>query len=364
LSDRVVLDARLLHYNQAGIGRYLRHLYRAIAALPVDQIAAFDPIVLYSRKDRERALQDIWRCGKSAWTPAHHRWERWLLAAELARFRPALVHSPDHVAPQPLGWRSVVTVHDLAFRLFPETHAPESRAYYGGLERSVRQAARVICVSEATKRDLLSLVPDVAPRLAVIHEAADPAYSTDGPAHQQERPYFVFVGTVEPRKNVASIVRALALLPVSDRPELKIVGAPGPALAELNALIASLALERDVTYLGRHPTPEVAALYRGALALVYPSLLEGFGLPILEAMACGAPVITSNRSSMPETAAGAALLVDPADPNSISESMRLVASDPMLRRQLRDRGLARAAQCSWSRAAAETLATFHEALTS
>src|SRR5207249_4010767 len=143
----LVVDARLLPYNQAGIGRYLRHLYRAMAALPAEQTAAWDVAVLYAGKDRGHELRDSWPHEVVAWTPPHNRWERWALALELARLQPALVHSPDHVAPARLGWRSVVTVHDLAFRLLPESHTAESRAYYADLERSVRQAARVICVS-------------------------------------------------------------------------------------------------------------------------------------------------------------------------------------------------------------------------
>jgi glycosyltransferase involved in cell wall biosynthesis len=362
VTARVVVDARLLHYNRGGIGQYLRHLYRAMALLPAGRMGGLDFTVLYSRKDDERLLSDAWPRAATAWTPAHHPLERWALAAELIRLRPALVHSPDHVAPQPVGWRSVVTVHDLAFRLLPETHASRSRSYYAGLEDSVRRAQGVICVSEATRRDLLSIAPHVAAKVTVIHEAADPRYGLEGPVHAQGRPYVVFVGTVEPRKNVSAIVRALAALPPGVRPELKIVGAPGAALAEVQDLAASLGLGSDVTYQGRLATPEVAAIYRGALALVYPSLLEGFGLPILEAMACGTPVITSDRSSMPEIAGDAALLVDPTDLASISSAVERVTSDQALRQTLKARGLARAGQFSWSRAAAETLATFQQAL--
>jgi glycosyltransferase involved in cell wall biosynthesis len=293
--------------------------------------------------------------------PPHHRFERWALALEVARLRPALVHSPDHVAPATLGWRSVVTIHDLAFRLLPESHTAPSRAYYAGMARSVRQASRVICVSEATKHDLLAAVPESAGKVRVVYEAPDPAYTLDGTAPAQARPYFVFVGTIEPRKNLAGIVRALAHLPAETRPELHVVGAPGMASDEVRTLVASLGLERDVVFLGSRPTNEVAALYRGALALVYPSFLEGFGLPILEAMACATPVITSDRSSMAEIAGDAAILVDPHDVEALRGAMDRVAADQALRRALRARGLRRAAEFSWPRAAAETLAVFAEA---
>jgi glycosyltransferase involved in cell wall biosynthesis len=266
------------------------------------------------------------------------------------------------VAPQPLGWRSVLTVHDLAFRLLPESHQAASRSYYAGLERSVRQAARIICVSQATKRDLVDAVPESEHKVRVVYEAPDPTYGMKGAAHARARPYFVFVGTIEPRKNVSSIVRALASLPADRRPELRVVGAPGAAHTEVRRLVSELGVEQDIVFLGRRSTAEVAALYRGALALVYPSFLEGFGLPILEAMACGAPVITSDRSSMCEVGGGAAELVDPLDAEQIAAAMDRIASDEALRRSLRERGLRRAAEFSWTRAAAETLAVFEEAL--
>jgi len=207
------------------------------------------------------------------------------------------------------------------------------------------------------------LVPEVERRIRVIYEAPDPIYGAEGETHVQDRPYFVFVGTIEPRKNLDSIVRALTGIPAGRRPELRVVGAAGSAAAAVSSLISSLGLERDVTFLGHRPTEEVAALYRGALALIYPSLLEGFGLPILEAMACGAPVITSDRSSMAEVAGGAAMLVDPGDVAALADAMDRAASAAGWRARLREQGLRRAAEFSWQRAAIETLAAFQEALT-
>jgi glycosyltransferase involved in cell wall biosynthesis len=361
--SRVVVDGRLLHYNRAGIGRYVRHLYRALAGLaPPGGCAALDVTVLYARNDGKRRLRAAWPKGRSAWTPAHHRLERWTLALEVARLRPALFHAPDHVCPQPLGWRTVLTVHDLAFRRLPETHAPASRAYYAGLERSLRQATRVICVSEATHADLLALAGADPSKVRVVYEAPDPAYTPDGPAAAAPRPYFLFVGTLEPRKNVAGLLRALATLPPAGRPELRLVGAAGAGADGLAAAARALGVERDVRFLGRRPTAEVAALYRGALALVYPSLLEGFGLPILEAMASGTPVITSERSSMAEIAGGAAELVDPDDPAALAGAMAHLAHDPCRREALRRRGLDHVRRFSLERAARETLAVVDEAL--
>jgi glycosyltransferase involved in cell wall biosynthesis len=363
--SRLAVDARLLHYNQTGIGRYIRHLYAAMARVAPDR----DLIVGYSRKDTRGALDSAWRRGASLWTPPHHRLERFALAAELLRLRPALVHSPDHVCPEPLGWRTVLTVHDLAFWRVPESHTPESKRYYDELERSARQATRILCVSNATRTDLLHNLPDVAHKCRVVHEAPDPVFlepddqlsSTAG-----ARPYFVFVGTISPRKNVARIVEAFAAAASGrapgERPELILVGGDGPDAAAVHALPARLGVERDVRFVGYQPASEVGRLYRGARGVVYASLMEGFGLPILEAMACGAPVITSNRSSMPEVAGDAALLVDPERVDDIAAAIARVHDDEALRQRLAAAGRTRVSQFSWERAARETLAVFDEAL--
>jgi glycosyltransferase involved in cell wall biosynthesis len=364
-----VADARLLHYNQTGIGRYVRHLYGAVAELAAaDSALAAGAAprraitLLYSRRDRDRRLSEAFR-GATSWTPAHHRLERWALAAEGLRLRPDLWHAPDHVCPQPAGWRTVLTVHDLAFWRLPQTHAADSRAYYAGLWRSARQATRIICVSEATRRDLLAATGVSEANVRVVPEAPDPRYRepASGPA-PEGRPYLLCVGTVEPRKNLESLFRALAALPPAGRPEVRVVGAPGLDAAAITALPARLGIGGSVRFLGRLPTGEVAALYRGALALVYPSLLEGFGLPVLEAMAAGAPVLAAARSSIPEVAGDAALLVDPEDTPAFAAAVQRVAESEALRRELRRRGRAHAAAFTWERTARETLAVFAEAL--
>jgi glycosyltransferase involved in cell wall biosynthesis len=372
---RVVVDGRLLRSNRAGIGRYLRHLYRAVAALedagqaPPGMASPREEItVLYSRRDDERALAAALPRAAAAWTPAHHRLERWALALEGARLLPRLWHAPDHVCPQPLGWRTVLTVHDLAFWRHPETHAPESRAYYAGLWRSARQATRIICVSQATRLDLLQATGVPAEKVRVVYEAPDPRYLVAGeapragPAPPAGRAYVLCVGTVEPRKNLGTLFRALGRLPRDGRPEVRVVGAPGHGASAITALPARLGLGEDARFLCPRPTDEVAALYRGALALVYPSLWEGFGLPVLEAMAAGAPVIASARSSIPEVAGEAALLVDPEDEVALAGALERVASSPALRDELRRKGQARATRFTWERAARETLDVFVEAI--
>jgi glycosyltransferase involved in cell wall biosynthesis len=268
-----------------------------------------------------------------------------------------------------LGWRTVVTVHDLAFLRYPESHSPESRAYYAALGRSVRQATRVICISEATKRDLLAATDIGEEKVRVVHEAPDPRFAASaGTGHPPPdasaagRPYFVCVGTIQPRKNLSLVFQALARLAPADRPELRVVGAPGWGGAEIATLPARLGIAGDVRFLGRRSTAEVVALYGGALALIYPSLLEGFGLPVLEAMAAGAPVVASDRSSIPEVAGDAALLFDAQDATALATLLDRVASSPRLREDLRARGRVRATHFTWQRAARATLEVFDEAL--
>jgi glycosyltransferase involved in cell wall biosynthesis len=316
--------------------------------------------MLYHRHGRNRALAASFPAGQ-LWTPPHNVIERWALALEIGRFRPDVLHSPDHVCPQPLGWHTVLTVHDLAFRMLPDSHTPTSRAYYAGLDRSVHQATRIICVSEATRRDLLAATGCLPANVRVVYEAPDPIYAQGGPAMADDRPYFVFVGPADSRKNLPAVLRALARLPQDVRPLLHVVGSPGPATSGAVRLAGELAVECQVRWRGWLPTPEIAALYRGAVALVYPSLLEGFGLPILEAMAAGAPVITSDRSSMPEVAGDAAVLVDPTDVDALAGAMARLLGDREWRETLRCRGTARAAQFTWQRAAEQTLEILVEA---
>jgi alpha-1,3-rhamnosyl/mannosyltransferase len=240
----------------------------------------------------------------------------------------------------------------------------------------VHQATRVICISEATKRDLLLATGVDGEKVRVVHEAPDPDYAAPAPPEStvspgiagptdrpdNGRPYFLCVGTIQPRKNLSLVFQALARLAPADRPELRVVGAPGWGGTDIVALPAKLGVAGDVRFLGWQSTAAVVALYRDALALIYPSLLEGFGLPVLEAMAAGAPVVASDRSSIPEVAGDAALLFDAQDATALATILEQVAGSPRLRDDLRARGRARVTHFSWERAARATLEVFVEAL--
>ncbi len=391
---RLGLDARLLAYNRGGIARYITSLGHALAALPAPAPFA-DLVAIYHRKDRTRALAASgWR-GLTAWTPPHHRLERYALALELAPRGLDLLHSPDHV-PSGVGRaRSVVTVHDLSFLLYPDTHSAASRRYYAQVAWTVERADRIIAVSEATKRDLVREVGADPARIRVVYEAATFATvpHTDSPSLEGRgrgigtppipcsavergpegevpepapfaQPYVLSVqAAIEPRKNIPRLIEAFAQARRA-RPALRLVVAGGPGADEpvVRAAVARHDLTAAVDFPGVLPERLLQASYRGALALAYPSLYEGFGLPLLEAMTVGTPVIASRVSSLPEVAGDAALLVDPFDVDALAGALEQVAGDEALRADLAARGARRVRRFSWERAAQETLAVYREAL--
>ena len=381
----IVLDARIMAYNRTGISRYIRHLYEGMASLRDRPSRGDDPFpidvtVLASRRDSEHLLSDAWARSATAWTPPHHRLERVALSVEVALMlgrampgrsgvRPVL-HSPDHVCPEPLSlfgarqWATVVTVHDLSFLRVPETHSVESRRYYSGIYRTARTAERIICPSQVTADDLLDMTDADPERIRVIHEAPDPRYVASGPvfrSNESRKPYILTVGSIEKRKNVKTLIEAVAAMSPAERPDVKIVGAPGSAYEDCVKLVDRNRLTDRVEFLGRVSTEMIASLYRGASAMVYPSLYEGFGLPVVEAMVCGVPVITSTSSCLPEVAGDAAILVGPEDVDGLRDAILRVIGDPDLSAGMRARGLRRAASFSWDRAAAESVAVFLEA---
>jgi glycosyltransferase involved in cell wall biosynthesis len=287
----------------------------------------------------------------------------------LRRVRPDLVHFTNYLAPLACPVPYVVSVHDMSLSLLPQYHTVKKRLLTSTLVPSVARAARmVLAPSESTCRDIVRLLALDPARVRVVPYAPGPAFAPQTPDAQRlarvygvAEPYFVYVGTLEPRKNLARALRAFATLAAA-LPDHRFVlaGQPGwhcdDVLAEVQAAAGRVML------LGYVPEEDLPLLYSHAVAMVYPSVYEGFGLPVVEAMACGTPVITSRSSSLEEIAKDAAALVDPLDERSIAEAMHAVATDPALRASLRTRGLARAATFTWARTARETAEVYREAL--
>jgi glycosyltransferase involved in cell wall biosynthesis len=274
------------------------------------------------------------------------------------------VTNPAGVAPARRGQALVVTVHDLAFEHFPDAFPPRwLRLYRAGLRAAVRRAAAILTPSRATADDLIART-DVDPArvhvtpLAAFGPWTDPDAEGDLADLGVRPPYLLFVGTLEPRKNVLRLVRAYRALAAEGLPHALVLNGPDGWGSE--ELARELALDRPGTILRTRDLREgvLDALYRGADAFAYPSLYEGFGLPVLEALQRGVPVVSSAVSSIPEVAGDAALLVDPTDDEALTDALRLALTDPAVQADLARRGPLQAARFSWPATARATLAVY------
>lgn len=370
---RVALDVTTAMMQGAGVGRYTRGLALGLGArADVLQLRPFyiAPAVTYPLAIESPPMA----VGKGI-----RAWRLEMLARHLAR-RPArgpwdgadLYHAPDVVFPPVASMPVVMTVHDLSFIVHPRYHTRLNGGYLRLMTPIAARAARLIIAdSEATKRDLIERVGVAERRIRVVYIGVDDAFARrpDDSAIDAARqhygltePYVLSVGTQEPRKNLHGTLRAYRLLTqrLGDAPLLALVGGKGWGLDEA-ALAGD---ERRVRRLGYVPDADLAALYAGCAAFVYPSLYEGWGLPVAEALALGAPVVTSNLSSLPEVAGDAALLVDPHSPEEIAAGLERVLTDGELAGRLRAAGPAHADAFSSEAWIDGTLRVYREALES
>ncbi len=370
---RVGLNARLVgtgrSYRRAGVSRYIASL---IEHLP----AALDPqdeLIVMGRSPDEEADYVSPRDRMSSHPIARIAWEQTALPLLARRDRWDITHSPVNVAPVLPSGRSVVTVHDLAFIVAPETMPSARRRYLTALTaHSVRHAAQVIAVSESTRRDLIAWLGIDPERVTVTRLAAEPRFRPSAPADLDafrervglNRPYILSVGTQEPRKNTALLVQAFASLADEFPHGLVLVGPAGWLGEELDRALSALPerVRERVRLTGFVDDDDLPLWYGAAEALAYPARYEGFGLPVLEAMACGIPVVTSNVSSLPEVSGGAALLVDPGSSAELAAALWSVMTNPGLASELRERGLRRAAAFSWETTARLTVGAYRKAL--
>jgi glycosyltransferase involved in cell wall biosynthesis len=302
--------------------------------------------------------------------PVRILWEQVLQPWALRSAKVQLLHAPAFVGPLLGSVPFVITVHDLSFLRYPEGFRKGNRLYLSSFTRwSVLRARRVIAVSESTKRDVVryyGISPDI---VDVVHNGVDPCFQplsaseTTAFRAKQGLPerFFLFVGTLEPRKNVIRLIESYAQLP-ADRPPLMLVGGKGWFYDEIFACVKTLGLNDDVRYVGFVPPEDLPKWYNAATLLVYPSLYEGFGLPPLEAMACGTPVLTSKVSSLPEVVGEAGLLVDPTDTEALTDAMNRVLGDQELRDEMGAAGLIQAQGFSWQKTARCTAGSYRRAL--
>jgi glycosyltransferase involved in cell wall biosynthesis len=362
---RVGIDARLVYYSQAGIGQYILHLVEGLAKVDHEN----EYVLLQSRKDDTIILEQNNFRRVPLWTPSHHRFERYSLNVELMRLGLDILHSPDFIPPHRPSCRSVITVHDLAFLLYPHFLTKESARYYGHIDQAVRWTDHIVAVSESTKRDTMRHLGVPADKITVVYEAANPIFRPLDKAeakqqvlnrHGLDGRYILFVSTIEPRKNVPTLVRAMWQLIecYKEQVHLVLAGGKGWLFEDAFAIVDELGLDKWVHFVGRVSSEDLLYLYNGAELLAHPAFYEGFGLPPLEAMACGLPVIVSSVASLPEVVGDAGLLIDPHDVDELTVSMWRVLSDELLRQEMREKGLRQAKQFSWERAARETVAIY------
>jgi glycosyltransferase involved in cell wall biosynthesis len=364
---RIGIDARLVYYSRAGIGQYILQLSDALASNCDDNEDEF--LLLQSRKDGTRITDHPSFSRVSLCTPSHHRLEQWSLRLEVNRLGLDLLHSPDFIPPMRRNCRSVITIHDLAFLLYPHFLTRESARYYGQIDEAVRSTDHIIAVSQSTKQDVIRLLGVPERKISVIHEAANKIYR---PVDRQlarrhvaesygiDCDFLLFVSTIEPRKNLPTLLQAYRKLRdgYKRKEMLVLAGARGWLAEDVFATVEELELGSEVRFLGPVPSETLLYLYNAALLLVHPSFYEGFGLPPLEAMACGTPVVVSNVSSLPEVVGDAAMLIDPNDVDELTVVMRQVLTSESKRECMIAKGLKRAANFSWQRAARETLAVY------
>ena len=358
---RVTVDMRVRHHQPAGIGLYATRLFAALTE--VDRTSTF--IEVRDRRDRSPAPGSPNAEVLRVVTPAHHRCERTLLPWEVRRAHADIHHWTDFVTPPGLRSPSVVTIHDLAFLRRPDLLAPASLAYYRQTEEAAHRAAAVIAVSTATADDVIGSL-GVAPELVhVVPLAADPAFAPidGGPALEAARArlglpkrFVVFVGTLEPRKDLPTLVRALAGLPRDV--SLVLAGPEGWLPADLDRAIAETGTQDRIVRTGRLSTADLVATMNLADVFVLPSLDEGFGMPVVEAMACGTPVVCTDAGALPEVTGDAALRVPTGDPVALAAAVERVLEDRGLAERLRAEGSARAATFSWERTARGTVEVY------
>ncbi len=292
--------------------------------------------------------------------PPFHPFDPILLGAALLRKNPRLYFSPGYNSP--LGWpgRFVFNLHDLNHLRVPENSSTAKRAYYQFIIKpACHRAAFVLTVSEYSKQQISAWAGISDDKIVNVGNGVGFPFEPGGAKYQPGFPYLIYVGSHKVHKNLPRLLKAYAISGLRSGVRLILTGNAEPALVKV---INELRLESDAIFVGDCEDEQLAALFRGSIALVFPSLYEGFGLPPVEAMACGVPVLTSNLCSLPEVVGDAGILIDPYDIEAIAHGMRRLVDDSGLRQTLRQKGLLRASQYTWRSTGAKTTAVLRAAL--
>jgi glycosyltransferase involved in cell wall biosynthesis len=366
---RIGIDARKMH--DFGIGTYIRNLLRHLAR--IDQTSEY---VLLCRPEDHAALSEVGPNFRPvAESAANYSLEEQLrIPIALSREGITVFHAPHYVLPPLVRCRSVVTIHDCIHLMFPQYLPSRLALTYArkSIQYAARRATRVMTVSESSKRDILRFVDAPPDKIDVIYNAHDERFGVEpreedvvrvAERYQLRDEFVLYAGNVKPHKNLERLIKAFHLVRQRGLDHLKLVmiGDEISKYAALRRAVHMHQLHKYVRFLGYMPEETLAVMYRLAGVFVFPSLYEGFGLPPLEAMASGTPVVTSNVSSLPEVVGDAAVLTDPYDPEAIADGIYRVLTDENLRSDLRRKGLQRAQQFSWEKSVRRVREIYGEA---
>lgn len=365
---RIGIDARML--GNTGIGRYLRNLLIQLA-----QFKTLHEYVLFLQPEQPIPVQqeNFIPAHLSNWTPIYSIKEQYRLPLEIRKYRIDLMHYPNFNVPLSQPCPYVVTVHDLIYYLYPEECPSRIAHLYarGMINYATRHARTVITDSEYSKRDLMRYFRLPGEKIQIILSGADEQCQmtlSESPKEDVKRRYGIecryifYVGKHHGYKNMTTLVQAfMTHQEVYQQTQLVIAGKRDPRRRELYDLAARLDSGGRIIFTDFVEDEGLFELYRGAALFVFPSLYEGFGLPPLEAMACGVPVVCSNAASLPEVVGDAALLVDPLNIREMADAMRTILTDDNLHRSLQAKGYAQTRQFSWERAARELLRVYNDA---
>jgi glycosyltransferase involved in cell wall biosynthesis len=366
------IDARKL--KDFGIGSYIRNLLEAISLRPEAERYRFR---IYARRSDREAMPHL--AGNfdivEEDSPGYSVAELTRFAFHLLRDRLDLFHATHYVLP-PLRSRAVVTIHDIIHLLYPQFLPNRAALIYARvmIRRALSRADRIITVSYNSKRDLVDYFGISPSRVEVIYNGVSPEFRTGLPDDERARvarkygitrPYLLFLGGEKPHKNVQNVVRAFAEARRSrpDLPHVLALAGPMPKnSARIDALIGALDVGSVIARPGLIDEEDLPGLFSGADVLLYPTLYEGFGLPVVEAMACGTPVLTSSTSALQEIAGGYSYLVDPLDVDAIARGILALTTNPKVRADFVELGRKRALDFSWDKAAERTLEVYAEVL--
>jgi glycosyltransferase involved in cell wall biosynthesis len=365
------LWSRAGSYRQSGISTYIRHLVRGQAGVPgpgeiLVYLPSTDPVPDVPRAPHLRVRVSPIPLRRPL---PRLLWEHTGFPFVLWRDRVDLLHATMNVAPVWTPCPVVVTIHDLAYLRYPHVHPRGRRLYLSAFTRlTVRRAQVIVAVSEYTRGEIEQLLNIPRERIRVIYEGVDADFRPL--PHDQVQSflcrrglppsYLLYVGNLEPRKNLTRLVQAYARLARKGETRLVLAGARGWGYDELFRTVEALGLSDDVLFPGFVPREELPLWYNGAQAFVFPSLYEGFGLPPLEAMACGTPVVVSTAASLPEVVGGAGLQVPPDDAKALAAALQRLLDDKALRETLAQRGLTRARRFTWEGMAQKTASLYRQ----